>query len=100
MSPQVRAILPIRAENPQRRDSVAERSEFELSVQLSELPDNSLMLSFATSRRCEALPPWTVFVARFRFVAEANGAKLDALSGRSSRGVLMSHEENALLERP
>jgi hypothetical protein len=30
---------------------VAERSEFELRVPLSKLSDNSLMLSFATSRR-------------------------------------------------
>jgi hypothetical protein len=29
--PQARAIPPLRAENPQRRDSVAERGEFELS---------------------------------------------------------------------
>jgi hypothetical protein len=32
MKPQARAISPIRAENPRRRDSAAERSEFELSV--------------------------------------------------------------------
>jgi hypothetical protein len=32
MKPQARAISPIRAENPQRLDSLAERAEFELSV--------------------------------------------------------------------
>jgi hypothetical protein len=32
-------------------DWVAERSEFELPVPLSKLPDDSTMLSFATSRR-------------------------------------------------
>jgi hypothetical protein len=32
MKPQARAISPIRAENPHRRDSVAKRSEFELPV--------------------------------------------------------------------
>jgi hypothetical protein len=31
MRPQARAISPLRAENPQRRDSVAEGVEFELS---------------------------------------------------------------------
>jgi hypothetical protein len=35
----------------QIRDCVAERSEFELPVPLSKLSHNSLMLSFATSRR-------------------------------------------------
>jgi hypothetical protein len=31
MKPQARAISPLRAEKPQRRDSVAERDGFELS---------------------------------------------------------------------
>ena len=34
-----------------RTDSLAERSEFELPVPVSKLPDDSIMLSFATSRR-------------------------------------------------
>ena len=32
-------------------DSLAERSEFELPVPVSKLPDDSIMLSFATSRQ-------------------------------------------------
>jgi hypothetical protein len=39
MRPQVRAISPLRAENPQRRDSLAERNGFELPVPRMEPPD-------------------------------------------------------------
>ncbi len=52
---------------------MVERSEFELPVPVSKLPDDSIMLSFAKSR----LPPQTAFVTRCRFVVEANGAKVD-----------------------
>jgi hypothetical protein len=69
------------------KDSMVERSEFEPPVPLSKLPDNSLMLSFATSRRVvKRSQPGLHFVARFRFVVEANGANWIAHSGRS-RGV-------------
>src|SRR5258708_33309378 len=71
-----------------RTDSLAEGSEFELPVPVSKLSDNSLMLSFATSRRVvkrshPGLRLWC-----------ASGLSLKrtvpnwiALSGRSSRGV-------------
>jgi hypothetical protein len=51
MKPQARAISPLRAENPQRPDSLAERGEFELPVPICEQSDDSIRLSFATSRR-------------------------------------------------
>jgi len=51
MKPQARAILPIRAENPQRRDSVAERGEFELLVPSSEQPDENMMSVLPPGRR-------------------------------------------------
>ena len=35
---------------------MAERSEFELPVPVSKLPDDSIMLSFATSRRVVKRP--------------------------------------------
>ena len=43
MKPQARAISPLRAEKPQRRDSVAERVGFELPVPISEHPDDNMM---------------------------------------------------------
>ena len=55
---------------------MAEESEFELSVSVPRLSDDSIKLC-DIKMNCEALPPWTAFVARFRFVVEANGAKLD-----------------------
>jgi hypothetical protein len=48
MKPQARAIPPIRAENPKRRDWVAERGEFELPVPICEQSYDSIRLSFAT----------------------------------------------------
>jgi hypothetical protein len=75
-------------ENLDMRDSLAERSEFELPVPLSKLSDNSLMLSFATSRRvCEALPPWTALWRASGLSLKRTVPNWIALSGRSSRGV-------------
>jgi hypothetical protein len=51
MKPQARAIPPLGAENPQRRDSLAERGEFELPVPICKQTDDSIRLSSATSRR-------------------------------------------------
>src|SRR5260370_42404879 len=48
-------------------DSMAERSEFELPVPVSKLPDDSIMLGFAIETGCEALLPRTAFLARFSF---------------------------------
>ncbi len=50
-----------------RTDSLAERSEFELPVPVSKLPDDSIMLGFAIETGCEALLPRTAFLARFSF---------------------------------
>jgi hypothetical protein len=52
MKPQARAILPIRAENPQRRDSVAERGEFELPVPISEQPDDNMTSGSGAQTKC------------------------------------------------
>jgi hypothetical protein len=51
MSPQAHAIPPLRAENPQRRDSVPEQSEFELPVPVSKLSDDTVLLQFTKLRR-------------------------------------------------
>jgi hypothetical protein len=46
---------------------MVERSEFELPVPVSKLPDDSIMLGFAIETGCEALLPRTAFLARFSF---------------------------------
>jgi hypothetical protein len=77
-----------------------ERSEFELPVPASKLPDDSIMLSCDIETSCEALPPRTAFVTRCRFVVEANGCQSGLPSAAESVAVLlMPHEENASLER-
>ena len=44
------------------KDSLAERGEFELPVPISELSDDSIRFTFATSRRnCKALSLQTTF---------------------------------------
>jgi len=49
--PRRRVFRSSLAELQMEKDSMAERSEFELPVPVSKLPDDSIMLSFATSRR-------------------------------------------------
>jgi hypothetical protein len=51
MRPQARAIPPLRAENPQRPDSVAERNEFELSVPLVLARKRPIPAGFLSPRR-------------------------------------------------
>ena len=81
-----------------RSDSLAERSEFELPVPLSELSDNSLMLSFAPSRRVVKRSHLGLHLWR------ASGLSLKrtvpnwiALSGGAVAVLLMSHEEKLSL---
>jgi hypothetical protein len=54
--PQARAIPPLRAENPQRRESVAERGEFELPVQIAEQPDDNVMWGSGAHTKCRDRP--------------------------------------------
>jgi hypothetical protein len=79
---------------------MVERSEFELPVPLSKLSDNSLMLSFATSRRVvKRSPPWTAFVARFILSLKRTVPNWIALSGRSSRGVASEDDHLETVEK-
>ena len=78
----------------------AERSEFELPVPLSKLSDNSLMLSFATSRRVVKRSHPGLHLWR------ASGLSLKrtvpnwiALSGRSSRGVASEDDHLETVEK-
>jgi hypothetical protein len=48
---QTQAIPPIRAENPQRRDSLAERGELELPVSISEQPEDNMKSGSAAPKR-------------------------------------------------
>jgi hypothetical protein len=73
---QLKASPPIRAENPQRRDSLAERGEFELPVPICEQSDDRIRLSFATSRRtAKRYRPCSAFLVLFR-IAGSNRGKM------------------------
>jgi hypothetical protein len=55
-TPQAQAIPPLRAENPQRRESGAERGEFELPVQIAEQPDDNVMWGSGAHTKCRDRP--------------------------------------------
>jgi len=79
------------------KDSLAERGEFELPVPICEQSDDSIRLSFATSRRtAKALSPCSALLVRFG-VAGSDRGKLPfywiaaATSGAMS---FIAHEGN------
>src|SRR5258708_16063498 len=56
---------------------MVERSEFELPVPVSKLPDDSIMLGFAIETGCEAFCPALRFWRALVFVVGSGGAKME-----------------------
>ena len=98
--PRRRVFRSSLAELQMEKDSLAERSEFELPVPVSKLSDDSIMLSFATSRRVvKRSHPGLHLWRAVGLSLKRTVPKWIALSGRISRGVAHADEENASLER-